>query len=202
MLAIVLSRRDFRESDQIISLYTLEKGKLDLLARGVKKITSKNSAHLEPFSVVDIDIAYGKELDHLTKVQPVEYFKHIRTNLQKSLAAQIVVSVTDKFVHVEEVDERVFVALQSWLEFLNDTSVISSFKLLLDGYMVVFLHCLGFTITEDQKMNRWVQALTILQSGEWEAVNELEYDPVIHQKIYHFFVYQTEKKVLDWAKLA
>ena len=77
MKAIVLSRRDFRESDQIISLYTKEKGKLELLARGVKKITSKNSAHLEPFSLVDIDIAYGKEFNHLTKVQPIEYFKNI-----------------------------------------------------------------------------------------------------------------------------
>ena len=42
MLAIVLSRRDFREFDQIVSLYTKEKGKLEVLARGVKKITSKH----------------------------------------------------------------------------------------------------------------------------------------------------------------
>ena len=48
MQAIVLSRRDFREFDQMISLYTREQGKLELLARGLKKVTSKNAAHLEP----------------------------------------------------------------------------------------------------------------------------------------------------------
>ena len=74
MQAIILDRKDFKEFDQIISVYTKEKGKLELLARGVKKITSKNSAHLEPFSFVDIEIAPGKGIDHLTKVQSINYF--------------------------------------------------------------------------------------------------------------------------------
>ncbi|MFZ2978199.1 MAG: DNA repair protein RecO, partial [Candidatus Magasanikiibacteriota bacterium] len=69
MKAIVLSRRDFREADQIISLYTLEKGKMEILARGIKKITSKNSAHLEPFSLVEAEIIFGKELNYLGAVQ-------------------------------------------------------------------------------------------------------------------------------------
>ena len=87
MEAIVLSSRDFREFDQIISLYTKEQGKLELLARGVKKIISKNSAHLEPFSNVFIEIAKGKEIDHLTKVVPIMFFPNIRKDLSKSLSA-------------------------------------------------------------------------------------------------------------------
>ena len=78
MKAIVLSRRDFREYDQIVSVYTKDLGKQDLLARGIKKITSKNSAYLELFSFVDIEIIKGKELDYIGSVQPVNYFKNIR----------------------------------------------------------------------------------------------------------------------------
>ena len=66
MQAIVLARRDIKENDQIVSFYTLEKGKVELLARGVKKITSKNSAHLEPFSFVDVEVTEGKEINYLT----------------------------------------------------------------------------------------------------------------------------------------
>ena len=72
MLSIVLSRKDFREHDQIVSLYVKEKGKLSLIVRGVKKIVSKNSAHLEPFSFVNITIEKGKEADYLTRVQSVD----------------------------------------------------------------------------------------------------------------------------------
>ena len=71
MQAITLSRRNFREFDQIVSLYTEDLGKVELLARGIKKITSKQAAHVEPFSLVTLEIARGKEVDHLTKVQTV-----------------------------------------------------------------------------------------------------------------------------------
>ena len=78
MQAIALKRKDFREVDQMISFYTRECGKLELLARGIKKIESKNSPHVEPFSYADIEFAAGKELYHLTKVQPIQSFKNIR----------------------------------------------------------------------------------------------------------------------------
>ena len=74
MLAIVLARHDVREFDQMISLYTRDAGKIEVLAKGIKKITSKNSSNLEVFSVVDVEVAPGKEIDHLTKVQPFKIF--------------------------------------------------------------------------------------------------------------------------------
>ncbi|MBI5413653.1 DNA repair protein RecO, partial [Candidatus Peregrinibacteria bacterium] len=147
MLSIVLSRRDFREFDQIISCYTKEKGKAELLARGVKKITSKNSAHLEPFSFVDIEIAPGKGIDHLTKVQPINYFVNIRQDLQKSLSAGYVVSFLDKILHVGEKDERIFFLTLGWLENLN--LQLTTYNLwLTDGFIVKLLNCLGYDITQ------------------------------------------------------
>ena len=61
MLSIVLNRHDFRENDQMVSLYTKERGKVAVLAKGIKKITSKNSASLMPFSLLEADILPGKE---------------------------------------------------------------------------------------------------------------------------------------------
>ncbi|MBU0597333.1 DNA repair protein RecO [Patescibacteria group bacterium] len=143
MLSIVLSRRDFRESDQIISLFTKDQGKLELLARGVKKITSKNSAHLEPFSLVQVSIEKGKEIDHLTTVQSVEFFSDIRKNIDKSLATGYLVSLVDKLTQVGEREGRIFEMLVSWLRFVEGASSFNS--ALVDGYIVKLLHCLGFS---------------------------------------------------------
>lgn len=177
MQAIVLARRDFRESDQIISVYTKEKGKLDLLARGVKKIISKNSAHLEPFSLVEIEVIPGKEIDHLTKVVPVNYFSNIRADLQKSLAAGFVVSTTDKLIHTHEPDKRIFDLLIGWLNSLN-LSIFQSFNLVssIDGYIISLLHCLGYDIASADV-------------------------PINHDSIYQFFLYHTDRKIADWAGL-
>lgn len=174
MQAVILSRRDFRESDQIISVYTKEKGKLNLLARGVKKITSKNSAHLEPFSLVEIEVVPGKEIDHLTKVVPVNYFSNIRADLQKSLAAGFVVSTTDKLLHTNEPDKRIFDLLKNWLENL-DRSIVYSL-LSIDQYIIALLHCLGYDI---------------VSSGA----------PINHDSIYQFLLYHTDRKIADWCSL-
>ena len=175
MLSLVLSRRDFREFDQIISLYTKEKGKVEVLARGVKKITSKNAAHLEPFSLVDAEIIPGKELAHLGAVQPINYFANIRAGLQKSLAAGYLVSLLDKVLREGERDERIFDLTSNFLEYLNLPTCQLVNLSLVDGYIVKLLHCLGYDI---------------------KVVNK---NPN-HDFIYKFLVHHLERKITDWKK--
>ncbi|MEK7084315.1 MAG: DNA repair protein RecO [Patescibacteria group bacterium] len=146
MLGIILSRRDFREYDQIISLYTRDEGKREALARGIKKITSKNSAHCEPFSLVDVGIIKGKELDHITTVQPMQVFRGIRESLEKSLAAGYVVRTTDQLLQTGERDVRIFDGLFGWLKYVEETrNKKLEIVQLVDGYIVLLLHCLGFS---------------------------------------------------------
>ncbi len=52
--AFVLGRDDFKEHDGMVHLYTEELGKVSARARGLKKILSKSSAHLEPFNFVRV----------------------------------------------------------------------------------------------------------------------------------------------------
>ncbi|KKQ27136.1 MAG: repair protein RecO protein [Candidatus Magasanikbacteria bacterium GW2011_GWC2_37_14] len=175
MLGLVLSRRNFREADQIISLYTLEQGKVEVLARGVKKITSKNSAHLEPFSYIDAEIIPGKELPHLGAVQSLEYFSHIRQDLQKSLVASFVVNFLNKILHDGEKDERLFTVTLDFIKYLNQESTVCNLELI-DGYIVKLLHCLGYDIQ-------------IIKANP------------DHEFIYNFLVNQLERKIGDWKKL-
>jgi len=142
MIAFVLSRRDFRETDQIITLYTLEKGKIEALAKGIKKIISKNSAFLEPFFLVEAEIIAGKELNRLASVQPVESFKKIRADLAKSLSAGMVVNFISRLLYDNEREIKIFNLLHGWLNYLENldkSSAVLSFS-----FMVKLLAMLGF----------------------------------------------------------
>ncbi len=142
MLGIVLSRRDFRETDQIISLYSLEKGKKEALARGVKKITSKNSGSLEPFSIVEVEIIPGKEIDRIGSVQTIELFKNIRADFNKMVLAQRAVSLVEQLFSNSEPDAPSFNIFFSWLQNLNQSP--SASPVLLDTLVIKLLACLGF----------------------------------------------------------
>lgn len=84
--AIVLSRTDFGEADRIITLLTPDKGKVRLIARGVRRAKSKIAGGIELFSISDItymsgkgdlgtmisarlDIHYGNIVKDITRVQ-------------------------------------------------------------------------------------------------------------------------------------
>lgn len=201
MHAIVLSRRDFREFDQIISFYTEEKGKVELLARGIKKITSKQSAHAEPFSLVDLEIIKGKEIDHLTKIQAVDIFPFIRENLTKSLAAGFAASLVDKITETNLKDEKIFSLFVDWLKYVNKASDCNN--TLLDSYVVKLLHCLGFDITCVEKIqDELIEHLNILMHGKWQFINNFKMgNSKLHDFIYQFLLYHCGKKVADWKRL-
>ena len=204
MQAIILARRDFRESDQIISFLTLEKGKQEVLAKGIKKITSKNSAHLEPFCLSEIEVISGKDLNHLGSVQSLNYFSQIRNNLQKSLVAGLIVSLLNKIMEVGEKDERFFLLLKGWLEFVNNHSEIQA--VMVDGFVVKLLYYLGFDIVEVEKINLEMKKdLRILLEGDWSLIANLKFEKKeyerLHKIIYKFLVFQIGKKVNDWGSV-
>lgn len=143
MEAIILARRNFREYDQIISVYTKESGKKELLARGVKKITSKNAPSLEPFSYVLIDIAPGREIDHLLTAVPINIFPHIRQNLQKSVGAGYLMHVLHALLHEGETDQLLFSMIRSWLLFVGSEAEFRG--LLVDAMLMNIFVRLGFS---------------------------------------------------------
>ncbi|MEK7213324.1 MAG: DNA repair protein RecO [Patescibacteria group bacterium] len=201
MLSIVLARRDFKENDQIISLFTEEKGKMEVLARGVKKIVSKNSAFLEPFFLVEAEIIPGKEVFHLGSVQPVNSFKKIRADLGKSLLASYAVKLLDKLIPTLFPERQIFKLLASWLEFLDKTKSPGSF--LLDAFVLKLFYFLGFDITKVKKLSlAQKKSLTGWLKAKWSQIGEEKGSLAQHTLIYRFAVYHSERKLKDWQKLA
>ncbi len=143
MYGIVLSRRDFRESDQIISILTADEGKQEYIARGIKKIISKNTSHLEPCSLVSFGIAHGKkEFSYLPDVQPVEQFFYIRTSLQKLHIVGYSVDAILNTLKDGEEDKKVYHFFLSFLKFFDTAEKIRLF--LLDGFLIKLFSHLGY----------------------------------------------------------
>lgn len=119
MLFIILSRFDFRENDQLITLFSRESGKEIALARSVKKINSKNSAFLEPFFLVEAEIISGKEIKHIFKVVGVNGFKNIRNSFDKSVSAKKIVNIVNRLIPENGKEPALFDLLKQWLLYID-----------------------------------------------------------------------------------
>ena len=68
----VLHRRDFRDSSQIVEVFTREHGRLSMVARGVKRPRSRHRGLLQPFSPLLLSWVSGRELATMTDVEQGE----------------------------------------------------------------------------------------------------------------------------------
>ena len=97
----MIRHREFGEADRILSLYTLEKGKVQAIAKGVRKIKSRKAGHLEPFTQVILQLAKGRNLDVITQVDTIRNFENIKKNLILTAQASYVLEILDRFTYEE-----------------------------------------------------------------------------------------------------
>ncbi|NCU44638.1 hypothetical protein EOM71_03100, partial [Candidatus Falkowbacteria bacterium] len=56
---LILKRRQYHEHDAIVTALSPQRGRLDLVAKGLSKPQSKLAGHLEPLTIVDSLIVWG-----------------------------------------------------------------------------------------------------------------------------------------------
>ncbi|OKL47480.1 DNA repair protein RecO [Boudabousia liubingyangii] len=71
---IVLRTHKLGEADRIVTLLTRERGLLRVVAKGIRRTSSKFGARLEPFGVVDVQLHEGRSLDILTQAELVNAY--------------------------------------------------------------------------------------------------------------------------------
>ena len=141
---IILGRTAFREYDSRTIVYSLDRGKLDLVARGVKKIKSKLAAHLEPLNLAEIMVVAGKRFDYIGAVSSQNCFPRIKGDLSKLAAAGKAVNMFNKLVKAEEADKEVFFLLEEFLEFLDSNKLKISSDLWASLFTLKILAQLGY----------------------------------------------------------
>jgi DNA repair protein RecO (recombination protein O) len=146
--AIILRRQDFGEADRILTLYTPGLGKSRVLAKGVRKLTSRKAGHVELFTHSRLLVAKGKSLDIVTQAETINPFVALRGDLARASCAYYVAELVDRFTEEGEENSRLFGTLLNallWLGTAEDTAlVLRCFELrLLDfvGYRPQLSRC-------------------------------------------------------------
>lgn len=79
--AFVLSNSDYGESDRIVSLFTLEQGRLKGFARGARNSRKRFGPALETFARINLQIHYKDGLSSLRSADVITLYSGIRGNL-------------------------------------------------------------------------------------------------------------------------
>jgi len=105
---IIIKKTEKGESDNIITVFTEDYGKLILLARGIRKSTSKLSSHSDLFSLVELNFVLGRKDNILTSVIKIDNFNSNKRNLKKIKALAHISYLVDRYFIKEERDDEIF----------------------------------------------------------------------------------------------
>ena len=95
--AIVLRDYEFGEADKIVLLFTKNKGKISVVAKGVRKTKSTLSSGLQPFTYNHILVYQGKsDLGNLSQCDIKEPFANLRNDIYKMGYASYVVELINE----------------------------------------------------------------------------------------------------------
>lgn len=125
--AVILRRHDFGEADKLLTIYTPWFGKMRVLAKGVRKPTSRKAGHVELFTHSRLLIAKGKSLDIVTQAETINAFLPIRVELALTSYSYYVAELVDRFTEDGEENRRLFdllVNALSWLGDAEDTDLL------------------------------------------------------------------------------
>lgn len=139
--AVILRHIDWGEADRLLWVFSLEQGKVRLLAKGVRKPRSRKAGHLEPFMRSNLLASRTRETALVTQAETQEAYLPLREDLLRATYASYVVELLDRFTYEEGENRPLYHLLVDTLSRLcqdNDLDLVSRY------YEIRLLDYVGF----------------------------------------------------------
>lgn len=141
----ILKKADRGEANQLLTVYTKDYGRLEILGKAIRKIKSKLKSGADLFYLSDIEFIQGKTHKTLTDAILIEKFPQIRKELGKLTIANKITTSLDNLAGNEEKDEKIWNLLLKAFRILNNYRIsIKSLQLIYHYFFWKLLVILGY----------------------------------------------------------
>ena len=113
--AVVMKHRPIGEADRLITFYTNTTGKVNAVARSVRKPGSKFGGSLDILNHVRLSLARGRSLDHVSESDVINSHRGIKENLDRMAQAIYIMELVDTFGEDRSANRELFASTVSLL---------------------------------------------------------------------------------------
>ena len=87
---------DYQEADKLVTVFSAVKGKIQVIAKGVKKPGSSLRPLVQPFCHVQLYLARGHSLDIVAQGKMINFYGNVRQELFSTMQAIYIMELLDK----------------------------------------------------------------------------------------------------------
>jgi DNA repair protein RecO (recombination protein O) len=148
--AVVLTRRDMGEADRLLTIFSRTMGKQRVLAKGVRRPTSRMGAHIEPGRIAHLFLVERRSLPLVTQASTLELFLSPDADLREFQDLFQLLQIVERLTEDGQRDSRLYDLLVHALRRVRRAhepqAVVHAFalqSLRLLGYQIELEDCLS-----------------------------------------------------------
>lgn len=123
--ALVLRKRSLLDKDILLTFLTKDFGKVFAIAKGVKKITSRRSAHTQTGNLVTIELYARGETYYLQNTNIISAFSQIKNNPVKMNYLYRFIFILDRTLPEQQAEPEIYALAVKFLIFVSKAQSIS-----------------------------------------------------------------------------
>jgi DNA repair protein RecO (recombination protein O) len=141
---IVLKRHNVGEADRILTVFTKRFGKIRVIAKGVRRITSRRAGHIEVFSRVVLTLHSYKNMDIVSEAQAIMRGTLLEGDAIRQGYAYCMCELVDQLLADHQEHEDVYMLLSDALEKLQVADKAAVSQDIVSNFVHHLLWKLGF----------------------------------------------------------
>lgn len=164
---LILKKKNLLKDDKLVTIFSRKKGKITLLAKGIRKITSRRLSHLEIGNLLKFFYYKKDDFNYLKETEIIYNYPLIRKSIEKLNFLFFILFVLNKILPENEKELLIFNQTLEILKKLNNKENFSFDEL--ESYLKEILIIGGFISKEK------------IKDQEFNLIDFIE--KLIHQKI-------------------
>ena len=169
---IVIKRKNVGEADRIVTVFSKTYGKLQINAKGVRRIASRRSGHIELLNHGVFNLHQTRYMPILTEAVSLENFSLLKEDLKRIGSAFHICELVDGLCAENQANDEVFELLNNTLKRLSNAQKLAD---IIYEFEIEILRLLGFyRHSENLKINTKALIEEILE-------RKLKTRPILYQ---------------------
>ncbi len=168
---IIIKRRNFGEADRILTMLTPFRGKITVMAKGVRRITSRRGGNVELLNRVNLHLFQGSGMPVLSEAESVETYDKLKSDLVLSSYASHIMELLDRLIAENQANPEVYQLAKAALDILQENPR----QVFIRAFEVKLLSILGFwSLSQVETSAETKNLLEKLGDSDWLTISRLK----------------------------
>ncbi|WP_297596439.1 DNA repair protein RecO [uncultured Cetobacterium sp.] len=180
---LVIRKRDIGEADRIITVFSENFGKIDLLVKGIRKSKKRDQSSVDLLTLSNFTFYKKGDSYILNNIDSIDFFYDLKMDIEKLEITSYILSIVNEIVLPGERKKEFFLRLKKGLNFIiennSDRNYLMTLKMMnwiikSEGYQIAIDGEKYFSISESTILDNSNEKVIPLKKELFNILNSIE----------------------------